>query len=84
MSMLWYKNVAHEIGHVSGAGLGPDISLLKLMVLENVRLTLIPEKILEHMSVRRGLKILIFKPHGFENLGFLKDARRGAVRSKTQ
>ena len=37
------ENIAHEIGHVLGAGHGPDISKLKLRVLEcNVRLTLIP------------------------------------------
>ena len=37
------ENIAHEIGHVLGAGHGPDISKLKLRLLEcNVRLTLIP------------------------------------------
>ena len=37
------ENIAHEIGHVLGASHGPDISKLKLRVLEcNVRLTLIP------------------------------------------
>ena len=36
------ENIAHEIGHVLGAGHGPDISKLKLRILENVRLILIP------------------------------------------
>ena len=37
------ENIAHEIGHVLGASHGPDISKLKLRLLEcKVRLTLIP------------------------------------------
>ena len=28
--------------------------------------------------------ILIFRPYGFENLGFLTNARRGAMKTKTQ
>ena len=37
------EHIAHEIGHVLGAGHGPDISKLNLRLLEcNVRLTLIP------------------------------------------
>ena len=33
-------------------------------------------------SVGRGLKFFIFRPYGFENLGFLTNARRDAMRSK--
>ena len=37
------ENIAHEIGHVLGAGHGPDISKLKLKLLEcKFILTLIP------------------------------------------
>jgi hypothetical protein len=32
----------------------------------------------------RGLKVFIFWPYGFENLGFLTNASRGAMKSKTQ
>ena len=35
-------------------------------------------------SVGRGLKLFIFWPYGFDNLWFLKNVRRGAMRSKTQ
>ena len=37
------------------------------------------EKLQRNPSVRRG----IFRPYGFENLGFLKNVCRGAMRSKT-
>ena len=35
-------------------------------------------------SVGSALKIFIFQPYGFDYLGFLTNARRGAMRSKTQ
>ena len=35
-------------------------------------------------SVGSGLKNFIFRPYGFDYLGFLTNARRGAMRSKTQ
>ena len=42
------------------------------------------EKLQRNPSVGRGLKFVIFRPYGFENLEFLTTVRRGAMRSKTQ
>ena len=42
------------------------------------------EKLQRNPSVGSGLKIFIFRPYGFDYLGFLTNARRGAMRSKTQ
>ena len=38
----------------------------------------------EPYSVGSGLKNFIFQPYGFDYLGFLTNARRGVMRSKTQ
>ena len=42
------------------------------------------EKFQRNPSVGRGLKIFIFRPYGFDYLGFLTNAHRGAMRSKTR
>ena len=42
------------------------------------------EKLQINSSVGSCLKLFIFRPYGFDNLGFLTNARRGAMRSKPQ
>ena len=42
------------------------------------------EKIQRNPSVRSGLKIIMFQPYGFDYFRFLTNARRGAMRLKTQ
>ena len=42
------------------------------------------EKLQRNPSVGSCLKIFIFWPYGFDYFGFLTNARRGAMRSKTQ
>ena len=42
------------------------------------------EKLQRNPSVGSCIKIFIFRPYGFDYLGFLTNARRGAMRSKTQ
>ena len=42
------------------------------------------EKLQRNPSVGRDLKNFIFRPYGFENLGFLENAPRDAMMSKTQ
>ena len=42
------------------------------------------EKLQRNPSVGSCLKISIFRPYGFDYFGFLTNARRGAMRSKTQ
>ena len=42
------------------------------------------EKLQRDPSVGSGLKFFIFRPYGFDYLGFFTNARRGAMRSKTQ
>ena len=42
------------------------------------------EKLQRNPSVGSCIKIFIFRPYEFDYLGFLTNARRGAMRSKTQ
>ena len=42
------------------------------------------EKLQRNPSVGSCLKFFTFQPYGFDYLGFLTNARRGAMRSKTQ
>ena len=42
------------------------------------------EKLQRNPFVGSGLKFFIFRPYGFDYLGFLTNARRGGMRSKTQ
>ena len=42
------------------------------------------EKLQRNPSVGSCLKFFIFSPYGFDYWGFLTNARRGAMRSKTQ
>ena len=42
------------------------------------------EKLQRNPSVGSCIKIFIFRPYGFDYLGFLTNARRGAIGSKTQ
>ena len=42
------------------------------------------EKLQRNSSVESCLKFFTFRPYGFDHLGFLTDACRGATRSKTQ
>ena len=42
------------------------------------------EKLQRNPSVGSCLKFFIFLPYGFDYLGFLTNARRGAMRSNTQ
>ena len=42
------------------------------------------EKLQRNPSVGSCLKIFTFQPYGFDYLGFLTNARRGVMRSKTQ
>ena len=42
------------------------------------------EKLQRNPFVGSGLKIFIFRPYGFDYLGFLTNARRSAMRSKTK
>ena len=42
------------------------------------------EKLQRNPSVGSCLNFFIFQPYGFDYLGFLTNARRGAMRSKTQ
>ena len=42
------------------------------------------KKLQRNPSVGSCLKFFIFRPYGFDYLGFLTNARRGAMRSKTQ
>ena len=42
------------------------------------------EKLQWNPSVGSCFKIFIFRPYGFDYFGFLTNARRGAMRSKTQ
>ena len=42
------------------------------------------EKLQRNPSVGSCLIFFIFRPYGFDHMGFLTNARRGAMRSKTQ
>ena len=42
------------------------------------------EKLQRNPSVGSCLKFFTFQPYGFDYLGFLTNARRGGMRSKTQ